>query len=53
LRVGGIVYDPNDPMSKIFFNILTTFAGFEVDLMRLRTRKAWRLPKRRTAVATR
>jgi hypothetical protein len=33
------VYDPNDPMGKKFFNILATFAEFEVDLLRLRTRE--------------
>jgi DNA invertase Pin-like site-specific DNA recombinase len=33
------VYDPTDPMGKMFFNILATFAEFEVDLLRLRTRE--------------
>jgi DNA invertase Pin-like site-specific DNA recombinase len=33
------VYDPNDPMGKMFFNILATFAEFEVDLLRMRTRE--------------
>ena len=28
-----------DPMGKIFFNILATFAEFEVDLLRMRTRE--------------
>ena len=35
--LGGQVYDPTDPMGKMFFNILATFAEFEVDLLRLRT----------------
>jgi len=39
LSVGGTVYDPADPMGKMFFNILATFAEFEVDLLRLRTRE--------------
>jgi DNA invertase Pin-like site-specific DNA recombinase len=39
LSLGGQVYDPTDPMGKMFFNILATFAEFEVDLLRLRTRK--------------
>ncbi|WP_203913514.1 recombinase family protein [Rhizocola hellebori] len=39
LRVGGILYDPADPMGKMFFNILATFAEFEVDLLRLRTKE--------------
>src|SRR6185437_16376869 len=33
------VYDPADPMGKMFFNILATFAEFEVDLLRMRTRE--------------
>ena len=28
-----------DPMGKMFFNILATFAEFEVDLLRMRTRE--------------
>jgi DNA invertase Pin-like site-specific DNA recombinase len=39
LSLGGSVYDPNDPMGKCFFNILATFAEFEVDLLRMRTRE--------------
>jgi DNA invertase Pin-like site-specific DNA recombinase len=39
LSLGGQVYDPTDPMGKMFFNILTTFAEFEVDLLRMRTRE--------------
>ncbi len=39
LSLAGTVYDPNDPMGKMFFNILATFAEFEVDLIRLRTRE--------------
>src|ERR1700758_4845179 len=39
LSLGGQVYDPTDPMGKMFFNILATFAEFEVDLLRLRTRQ--------------
>src|SRR5450755_3820499 len=38
LSIGGTVYDPNDPMGKMFFNILATFAEFEVDSLRMRTR---------------
>jgi len=30
LSLGGTVYDPNDPMGKMFFNILATSAEFEV-----------------------
>src|SRR5699024_5116435 len=39
LQIGGSVYDPTDPMGKMFFNILTTFAEFESDLIRMRTRE--------------
>lgn len=39
LSLGGSVYDPTDPMGKMFFNILATFAEFEVDLIRMRTRE--------------
>jgi DNA invertase Pin-like site-specific DNA recombinase len=42
LSLGGQVYDPADPMGKMFFNILATFAEFEVDLLRMRTRRGWR-----------
>ena len=39
LSLGGRCYDPTDPIGKMFFNILATFAEFEVDLARLRTRE--------------
>ena len=39
LSIGGAVYDPTDPMGRMFFNILATFAEFEVDLLRMRTRE--------------
>lgn len=39
LQLGTMVYDPSDPMGKMFFNILATFAEFEVDLLRMRTRE--------------
>jgi DNA invertase Pin-like site-specific DNA recombinase len=39
LSLGGQVHDPTDPMGKMFFNILATFAEFEVDLLHLRTRE--------------
>ena len=39
LTLGGQVYDPTDPMGKLLFNILATFAEFQVDLLRLRPRK--------------
>ncbi len=39
LSLGGTLYDPDDPMGKMFFNIVATFAEFEVDLLRLRTKE--------------
>jgi DNA invertase Pin-like site-specific DNA recombinase len=39
LQLGSTVHDPTDPMGKMFFNILATFAEFESDLIRLRTRE--------------
>ncbi|MFJ3146708.1 recombinase family protein [Streptomyces halstedii] len=39
LSLGGTLYDPADPMGKMFFNILATFTEFEVDLLRMRTRE--------------
>lgn len=45
LSLGGSVYDPTDPMGKLFFNILATFAEFEVDLLRLRTREGMAVAK--------
>ena len=39
LALGQTVYDPADPMGKMFFNILATFAEFEADLIRMRTRE--------------
>jgi DNA invertase Pin-like site-specific DNA recombinase len=39
LEFAGKIYDPTDAMDKMFFNILATFAEFEVDLLRMRTRE--------------
>jgi len=39
LSLGGSRYDPGDPMGKMFFNILATFAEFESDLIRMRTKE--------------
>jgi DNA invertase Pin-like site-specific DNA recombinase len=39
LSLAGTIYDPADPMGKLFFNILATFAEFEADIARLRTRE--------------
>ena len=37
LALGRTLYDPDDPMGKMFFNILATSAEFEADLIRMRT----------------
>ncbi|WP_313137810.1 recombinase family protein [Paracoccus jeotgali] len=39
LALGASVHDPANPMGKMFFNILATFAEFEADLIRLRTKE--------------
>ena len=39
LALGHNIHDPSDPMGKMFFNILATFAEFEADLIRMRTRE--------------
>lgn len=39
LQLGGSVYDPHDPMGRMFFNVLATFAEFEADLLSMRTRE--------------
>ncbi|MGB7962263.1 MAG: recombinase family protein [Propionicimonas sp.] len=45
LSLGGTLYDPNDPMGKVFFNILAVFAEFEADLLRMRTREGMAVAK--------
>src|SRR5881409_3057058 len=47
LALGSSVYDPVDPMGKMFFNILATFAEFEADLIRLRTREGMAIARAR------
>lgn len=47
LALGAAVHDPTDPMGKMFFNILATFAEFEVDLIRARTREGMAIARAR------
>jgi DNA invertase Pin-like site-specific DNA recombinase len=47
LALRASVYDPVDPMGKMFFNILATFAEFEADLIRLRTREGMAVARAR------
>ena len=45
LALGATIYDPTDPMGKMFFNILATFAEFESDLIRMRTREGMKIAR--------
>lgn len=47
LQIGASVHDPADPMGKLFFNILATFAEFEADLIRMRTREGMAVARAR------
>ena len=47
LTLGETTYDPADPMGKMFFNILATFAEFESDLIRMRTREGMAVARAR------
>ena len=47
LALGRALYDPGDPMGKMFFNILATFAEFETDLIRMRTREGMAIARAR------
>ena len=37
LSLGGSVYDPNDPVGRLLFNVFGMVAEFEADLIRMRT----------------
>ena len=45
LALGGSVYDLTDPRGKMFFNILATFAEFESDMIRMRTRVGMKIAR--------
>lgn len=45
LRLGSSAYDPTDPLGKMMFNMLATFAEFEADLIRMRTREGMAVAK--------
>ena len=47
LALGRALYGPGDPMGKMFFNILATFAEFEADLIRMRTREGMAIARAR------
>jgi DNA invertase Pin-like site-specific DNA recombinase len=45
LNLGGSVYDPNDPVGRLLFNVLAMVAEFESDLIRLRSREGMKVAK--------
>ncbi|MDN6147770.1 MAG: recombinase family protein [Yaniella sp.] len=45
LRLGNSAYDPTDAMGKMMFNMLATFAEFEADLIKMRTREGMQVAK--------
>ncbi len=45
LNLGGSVYDPNDPVGRLLFNVLGMVAEFEADLIRARTREGMAVAK--------
>lgn len=45
LSLGGSVYDPNDPVGRLLFNVLSMAAEFEGDLIRMRTREGMAITK--------
>ncbi len=47
LALGRALYEPDDPMGKMFYNILATFAEFEADLIRMRTREGMAIARAR------
>ena len=47
LSLGGSVYDPQDAVGRLLFNVLAMVAEFEADLIRLRTKEGMRVAKAR------
>jgi DNA invertase Pin-like site-specific DNA recombinase len=45
LSLGGSVYDPNDAIGRLLFNVLAMVAEFEADLIRMRTVEGMRVAK--------
>lgn len=45
LSIGGSVYDPNDAVGRLLFNVLGMVAEFEADLIRARTREGMAIAK--------
>ena len=53
LSLGASVYDPNDPVGRLLFNVLAMVAEFESDLIRLRTREGMKVAKAKGRIADR
>jgi DNA invertase Pin-like site-specific DNA recombinase len=51
LSLGASVYDPNDPVGRLLFNVLAMVAEFESDLIRLRTREGMKVAKAKGSAA--
>jgi len=51
LNLGGPVYDPNDAVGRLLFNVLGMVAEFESDPIRLRTREGMKVAKARGGFA--
>lgn len=47
LQIGRSAYDPGDAMGKMMFNVMATFAEFEADLIRQRTKEGMAVAKAR------
>lgn len=45
LSIGGNVYDPEDAIGRLLFNVLAMVAEFEADLIRARTREGMKVAK--------
>lgn len=45
LSLGGAVYDPNDPVGRLLFDVLAMVAEFESDVIRMRTCEGMRIAK--------
>ncbi len=45
LQIGGQTYEPASPMGRMFFSMLATFAEFESDLIRERTKEGMAIAK--------
>jgi DNA invertase Pin-like site-specific DNA recombinase len=51
LNIGGSVHDPNDPIGRLRFTVLSMIAEFEADLARLEPARAWPWPRLRAGSA--